>query len=591
MASASTSPPPRTRLGTHEVTNQPPPLAPLNLYVTDVALREAVRRVAGDWLDQRLVPLGERMGSAAMLDLGADANRLPPELVRYDHYGQRIDEVRFHPSYHQLMAVAMEERIHDLAWVSDGLPGQHLAHLAPLAVFTQAEAGVMCPIDMTYAAVAALRSDPAGQPWLDRLIGGRYDPRLLPVASKTGITMGMAMTEKQGGSDVRANTTRAEPLGEGLYRLCGHKWFCSAPMSDAFLTLAYAPAGFSCFVVGRLAPDGTRNAINIMRLKDKLGNRSNASAEIEYDGAIATRLGSEGRGVQTIIEMVHHTRLGTVAGTLGIMRMALVQALHHCHHRTVFQKRLIDQPLMTAVLADLALEYEAAVALAVHTAGAFGAPDKTPGAFGAPDKTPGAFGAPDKTPGAFGAPGKTTGAASADDQRAAFARLAVALAKYWLTRRCPAFVFECMEALGGGGYIEDGPMPRLFRESPVNAIWEGSGNVIALDVLRTLRREPAALDAYAAELALAAGACRPLDQAADRLLGELAGPLADHDGRRIAQQMALLWQAALLVRHAPSAVADAFVATRIAGGPPAVFGSLPAGLDLAAILGRQPPGR
>lgn len=561
MVSAAFPPAPRVRFGTHEVTNQPPPLAPLNLYTSDLPLRDAVRREAGDWLDQRLVALGEQMGTPEVLELGDLANRHPPELVRFDHYGRQIDEVRFHPAYHRLMALATEHRIHDLAWASDGQRGQHLGHLAPLAVFTQAEAGVMCPIDMTYAAVAALRSDQeTGGPWLSRLIGGQYDPRLLPPAAKNGVTIGMAMTEKQGGSDVRANSTRAEPLGGGLYRLTGHKWFCSAPMSDAFLTLAYAPGGLSCFVVARLAPDGGRNAINIVRLKDKLGNRSNASAEIEYDGAIATRLGEEGRGVHTIIEMVHHTRLGTVGGTLGIMRMALVRALHHCRHRTAFQKQLADQPLMTAVLADLAIEYEAAVALAARTAGAFGAPTQNTGAFGAPTPDSGAF-----------------------------ARLAVALAKYWLTKRCPAYVYECMECLGGGGYIEDGPMPRLFRKSPVNAIWEGSGNIIALDVLRTLAREPAALAAYAAELALAAGASPLLDQSAEHLLARLARPVPEPEGREITQRMALLLQAALLVRHAPPAVADAFLATRIAHGPPAMFGLLPAGPDLGAILGRHPP--
>ena len=560
MVSAASPPAPGVRLGTHEVTNQPPPLAPLNLYTLDLPLRDAVRREAGDWLDRRLVTLGEQAGTPEVLELGDLANRHPPELVRYDHYGRRIDEVRFHPAYHQLMTLATTHRIHDLAWASDGRRGRHLAHLAPLAVFTQAEAGVMCPIDMTYAAVAALRADPeAGEPWLRRLIGGRYDPRLLPPAAKTGITMGMAMTEKQGGSDVRANTTRAEPLSGRLYRLTGHKWFCSAPMSDAFLTLAYAPGGLTCFVVARLAPEGERNAIHIMRLKDKLGNRSNASAEIEYDGAIATRLGDEGRGIHTIIEMVHHTRLGTVAGTLGIMRMALVRALHHCRHRLAFQKRLADQPLMTAVLADLAIEYEAAVVLAARTAAAFSAADNT-AAFSAADHNSGAF-----------------------------ARLAVAVAKYWLTKRCPAYVYESMECLGGGGYIEDGPMPRLFRESPVNAIWEGSGNVIALDVLRTLAREPAALAAFAAELTLAAGASPLLDRAVDHLLSRLARPVPEREGRWAAQQMALLLQASLLVRHAPPAIAEAFVATRVASGPPVMFGLLPEGLDLAAILSRHPP--
>ena len=541
---------PRGRLATHEVTNQPPAFGGRNLYLADLPLREAVRREAGDWLDGRMVALGAVVGSEEVLELGDLANRHPPELLRFDRWGRQIDEVRFHPAYHRLMALAMEHRIHDLAWVEEGEPGRHLAHLGLLALFTQAEAGVMCPIDMSYAAVATLRHAGApGRPWLEKLIGGGYDAPLRPIAEKAGVTIGMEMTEKQGGSDVRANATTAAPLGSGQYRLTGHKWFCSAPMSDAFLTLAYAPGGLSCFLAPRIDGDGERNAIHVMRLKDKLGNKSNASSEIEYHGATATLLGEEGRGVQTIIEMVHHTRLGTVGGTLGIMGRALAEALHHTRHRIAFQKRLAEQPMMRAVLADLCIEYEAAVALSARVARAFG---------------------------------------DSDAGGRAFARLAVALAKYWLTKRCPAFVFECMECHGGAGYVEEGPMPRLFRESPLNAIWEGSGNVIALDVLRTLAREPAALEGFAAELALARGQSRPFDAAADALLARLATAVAEPDGRALVQRMALLLQAALLIRHAPHAVADAFLATRIAGGPPALFGALPAGVDVAAILGRQP---
>jgi putative acyl-CoA dehydrogenase len=404
---------------------------------------------------------------------------------------------------------------------------------------------------MTYAAVPALRWQPeVTGPWIDRLIGGRYDAPLRPIGEKAGITMGMAMTEKQGGSDVRANATRAFPV-EGanrLYRLVGHKWFCSAPMSDGFLTLAHADGGIACFLVPRILPDGTRNSLRVVRLKDKLGNRSNASAEIEYHDTQAWLLGEEGRGINVIIDMVHHTRLGTVGATLGVMRRALAEAVNHVEGRIAFQRKLIDQPLMRAVIADLALEYEAAVALAVRVGAAFSADD----------------------------------AASV-----ALARLSVAVAKYWLTKRNPAFVYECMECHGGVGYVEETPMPRLFRESPVNGIWEGSGNVIALDVLRTLRREPAALDALGAELAAAAGGDRGYDAALRGLEEQLAAAPAEADGRRVAERMALLLQASLLIRHAPPAVADAFCATRLGDGGGRLFGVLPKGADVAGILARQ----
>jgi putative acyl-CoA dehydrogenase len=538
---------PATRLATHEVTNQPPPFGPRNLYTTDTALREAVRREAGDWLDDRMERLGAVVGSERVLGLGETANRFPPELAAFDRYGRRLDEVRFHPAYHDLMALAMEHDIHDLPWLEPDAPARHLGHMAMLALFTEAEAGTMCPINMTYAAVPALRAQPdVTRGWLDRLIGGRYDPDLKPVAEKAGITLGMAMTERQGGSDVRANATRAYPVEPAarLYRLVGHKWFCSAPMSDGFLTLAQAEGGISCFLVPRILPDGTRNALQLMRLKNKLGNRSNASAEIEYHDTLAWRLGEEGRGINVIIDMVHHTRLGTVGATLGIMRRALAETVNHVEGRAAFQKRLVDQPLMRAVLADLALEYEAAVALAARVGAAFGTDP-------------------------------------------ALARVAVAVAKYWLTKRNPAFVYECMECHGGVGYVEDTPMPRLFRESPVNGIWEGSGNVIALDVLRTLRREPAAADALAAELAAARGADPNFDAAARTLETRLAGPPDEASARQIVERMALLLQAALLLRHAPPAVADAFCATRLGDAGGRLFGVLPGRADIAAILARQ----
>jgi putative acyl-CoA dehydrogenase len=546
---------PLTRLTTHEVTNQPGDFAGRNLYATDHAFREAVRREGGTWLEASMQALGEAVGSEHVLALGSLANRFPPELVAFDRYGRRRDEVAFHPAYHELMALAMEHGIHDIAWQADR-PGGHVGHAAMLALFTQAEAGTMCPINMTYAAVPALRVDPeAGQPWLARLIGGRYDAPLAPIDSKGGITLGMAMTEKQGGSDVRANTSRAFPLeGKGgrAFRLVGHKWFCSAPMSDGFLTLAYAEGGLTCFLVPRVTPDGERNAIHLMRLKDKLGNRSNASGEIEYHDAYAERIGEEGGGVKAIIEMVHHTRLGTIAGTVGIMRMSLASAIHHTSGRRVFQKTLIDQPAMRAVLADLAVEYEAAVALTMRVARAFD---------------------------------------GADEGERAFARLAVAVAKYWLTKRNPNFVYECMECLGGAGYVEEGPMPRLFRESPLNAIWEGSGNVIALDILRTIARAPAAIESFAAEVALARGVDRRLDQAAEDLFDRLRRSLPpEAEARLVAERMALLLQASLLARHAPSAIADTFLATRLGGEGGRSFGILPAAADAAAIIDRQAQG-
>ena len=543
---------PSTRLATHEVSNQPAEFGGINLFDTDLALKEAALREGGAWLEAPLRALGAEAGSERVLELGEQANRHAPELATFDRYGRRVDEVRFHPAWHELMGLAMEHRIHDIAW-AEKRPGGHVGHAALLALFTQAEAGAMCPMSMTYSSVPALGKTPeVGVPWLGKLIGGRYDAPLRPIADKAGVTIGMAMTEKQGGSDVRANTTRAFPLegsGSPAFRLVGHKWFCSAPMGDAFLTLAYAPGGLSCFLVPRITPDGERNGIHLMRLKDKLGNRSNASSEIEYHDAYAELLGEEGQGVRTIVEMVHHTRLGTIAGTLGIMRMALAQAVHHAGGRRVFQKALIDQPAMQSVLADLAVEYEAAAALVMRVGRAFDAEE-------GPER--------------------------------AFARLSVALAKFWLAKRCPNFVYECMECLGGAGYVEESPLPRLFRESPLNAIWEGSGNVIALDILRTLSREPAALEAYAAEIAPARGGSRRLDAAAQELTDRLAAGLpTEAEARFVAERMALLLQGALLVRHAPSEVADLFIATRLAGEGGRCFGTLPAGAEVAAILLRQ----
>lgn len=541
---------PATLLETHEVTNQPGDPGDRNFYLDDAALRAAVLREAGEWLDARCAALGAEIGSERVLELGEAANRHPPELVSFDRYGRRLDEVRFHPAWHALMRAAMDHGIHDIAWRETGR-GRHVGHAALLALFTEAEAGTMCPINMTYAAVPALRRGGAvASPWLDRIIGGRYDAALGPIGDKAGITVGMAMTEKQGGSDVRANTTRAFPLGDGAFRLVGHKWFCSAPMSDAFLTLAYTDAGLSCFLVPRVTPDGARNTIHVMRLKDKLGNRSNASSEIEYHDSFARLLGEEGRGLAVILDMVHHTRLGTIAGTLGIMRASLREATRHVRARRAFQKTLIEQPAMRQVIADLALEYEAAVVLVMRVARAFDGEDA---------------------------------------HERAFARLAVAVAKYWLTKRCAGFVYECMECLGGAGYVEETPMPRLFRESPLNAIWEGSGNVIALDILRSIARAPESYEAFRRELATARGAHAALDRAIARL--DDIGTADERNARRIAETLALTLQAALLSRDAEgagaSAVADAFCATRLAEDAYRSYGILPVDADIDRIIARQ----
>ena len=542
--------PPRAILATHEVTNQPPDFAGRNLYLTDTALREAAEREGGAAVRQPLAVLGSVAGSEQVLQWGADANRFPPELMTFDRYGRRLDEVRFHPAYHALMALAMQHGIHSVAW-SDPGPGSHVLHAAMLAVFTQAEAGVMCPISMTYASVPALRHQPdIAATWEPKILSRDYDATLRPISAKSAVTLGMAMTEKQGGSDVRANTTRAFPLDGGRrgFRLVGHKWFCSAPMSDAFLTLAYTDAGLSCFLVPRVLPDGERNRLYIMRLKDKLGNRSNASSEIEYHDTYAELIGEEGRGVQTIIEMVNHTRLDTMAGALGIMRRALAEAVHHVSHRSAFQKRLIDQPLMREVLADIALDYEAAAALAMRVARAFG--------------------------------GETA-------QERAFARLAVAVGKFWITKRTPHFVYECLECLGGGGYVEEGPMARLYREAPLNAIWEGSGNVIALDIMRTLHKEPLAGEALRAELALANGADQRLDAEIAGIDDALGSRLGEADARHLAERVALTLSSALLVRHAPRAVADAHCAARLGARWSSTYGAGSACGDTDAILERQ----
>jgi len=549
---------PVAQLATHEVTNQPPPLEDHNLFDGDAALREGLEREGAGWAAAAARAFGAELGSARVIELGHEANRHLPELRAFDRFGRRIDEVAFHPAYHELMDLAIRHRVPSIAWTADK-PGGHVAHTALEYMLIQAESGICCPVTMTYAVVPALRHQPeVAAEWEPRVAAARYDPRAIPAAEKEGATLGMAMTEKQGGSDVRTNSTRAAPAGSATgpgaeYLLTGHKWFCSAPMSDAFLTLAYTDKGLSCFIAPRWRPDGTRNAIHIQRLKDKLGNRSNASSEIEYHGAWARMVGEEGRGVRTIMEMVQHTRLDCVLAAAGLMRQALVQALHHTAHRTAFQRLLAQQPLMKNVLADLAVECEAATALALRVARGFDAP-------------------------------------AGDAAARGFARVGVAVGKYWVNKRAQGHIYEAMECLGGAGYVEESIMPRLYREAPVNSIWEGSGNVICLDVLRAMQKEPDAFAAFVAELEAARGADWNLDRAVDALKNALAST-EDFEtaARRIVEMMAMTLQGAILVRHAPAAVADAFCASRLAGDHGRDYGTLPAGLALDEIIERARP--
>ena len=541
---------PRTTLYTHEVTNQPPPFEDVNVYQLDTALREAVQREDAGWAAERLASVGARVGSAEVQDWAEQANRHPPALRAFDRYGRRLDEVQFHPAYHRLMALGLESGVSSVAWTRER---GHAAHAALMYLLMQADAGVCCPFSMTHAAVPALRRRPdVAAEWEPRVLGAGYDGRSLPAAEKTAATLGMAMTEKQGGSDVRANTTRARPASSGgEYALTGHKWFCSAPMSDAFLTLAQTDAGLSCFLVPRWRADGTRNAIRIARLKDKLGDRSNASAEIELDGASGHLLGGEGEGVRTIIDMVQGTRLDCLVGSAGLMRAMLVQAIHHCRGRRAFGRELVAQPAMARVLADLALEQEAALGLSFRVARAF-------------DEAP------------------------RSDREAALARVLTPVAKYWVCKRAAGFAAEALECLGGNGYVEESPMPRLFRQSPLNGIWEGSGNVIALDTLRAIARHREALDALFAELDEARG----FDQRLDRrvlALKAAADELDESNARHFVESMALTLQAATLARTAPGFVADAFVQARLGEDCAFTFGAFAGEIDAAALIGRALP--
>ncbi len=542
-------------MDTHVVDNQPPEFAPRDLWADDVVLREALAREGATSFATHVAGYGAIAGGE-LLALSHDAQRDRPRLRTHDRFGQRIDVVEFHPNYHRLMQVAVEHGVAGLSWAQPG-PGAHVARAALSYLHHQAEPGTSCPLTMTHAAVPALRQAPALREWADKVASRRYDAADVAIHAKPGVTIGMGMTERQGGSDVRANTTTATPLADGdavtgdAYLLRGHKWFFSAPMSDGFLVLAQAPDGLSCFLMPRRLPDGGRNGFTLMRLKDKLGDWSNASSEVEFQDATAWRVGDEGRGVATILQMVMLTRLDCMLGSAAGTRMALAQAIHHCRHRSAFGKRLAEQPLMRNVLADLAIESEAALALAMRVA-------------------------------------RAVDAAPHDPREAAFARVATAVGKYWICRRAPALVNEAQECLGGAGYIEESLLPRLYRQAPLNSIWEGSGNIQCLDVLRALAREPEAGAALLAEIEAARGLHTALDAALAALPANLAN--ADEAGARLlVERIALALQASVLLR-AGSPVADAFCRSRLGGAHGFAMGTLPSELATGAAIERALPG-
>ena len=540
-----------SRFQTHAVDNQPPDFAPRDLWQDDIALREALAREGGDGYAGRIARYGALAGGE-LYALSFDAHRDRPRLRSHDRFGHRIDTVEFHPNYHRIMQAAIENGVAGLSW-ADAAPGAHVARAALCYLHNQAEPGTSCPLTMTHAAVPVLQQSPALREWVDKVAACRYDARDVAIAGKPGVTLGMGMTEKQGGSDVRANTTTAAPLGASgdEYALVGHKWFFSAPMSDGFLVLAQAPGGLSCFLLPRRLPDGTKNAFALMRLKDKLGDWSNASAEVEFMEARAWRIGDEGRGVATILQMVMLTRLDCMLGSAAQMRMALAQALHHASHRMAFGKRLVGQPLMRNVLADLAIESEAALALSMRVA-------------------------------------RAVGASPHDAREAAYARIATAIGKYWICKRTPAFVNEAQECLGGAGYIEESILPRLYRQAPLNSIWEGSGNIQCLDVLRALVREPASVDALLVELDAASGADRNYDA---MLLGlrESLRDTGESGARMLVERLALVLQAGVLLR-AGNPLAEVFCRSRLGDGHGLAFGTLPSDVDFAAPIARAWPG-
>ena len=549
---------PISNLPTHEVLNMPPHLGDQDLWSDDIALREGVVREGASWAVTHMARFGALAGREDIFEKADRANRNPPELRAFDRYGMRINQVEFHPAYHELLELAVGNEVPSFAW-KQARPGAHVGHAALTYMMSQAEGGVMCPMAMTYSAIPSLRHTPAlADEWIPRLLSTSYDARDIPVERKTGATIGMFMTEKQGGSDVRSNSTRARPAGPRLgagaeYLLTGHKFFCSAPMSDAFLTLAHTDAGLSCFLIPRWTPDGQRNALFIQRVKDKLGNRSNASSEIELHDAWGVMLGDEGRGIRTIIDMVVHNRFYCCASSAGLMRQSIVQALHYACHRSVFQRKLIDQPVMSNVLADLVVEAEAALALTLRLARAIDESDSDPVA-------------------------------------ASLARIGTAIGKYWICKRAPGVVGEALECHGGSGYIEESILPRLYREAPLNSIWEGSGNVMCLDVLRALSREPETLPALFAEFESVRGANANLDATSDWLQAELANQQhLEVRARALTESMALAWQGALLLRSGSDDVATAFCNSRLSMTGPGwrgAYGVLPADTPFADILTR-----
>ncbi|MGH8791753.1 MAG: acyl-CoA dehydrogenase family protein [Stackebrandtia sp.] len=531
---------------THVVVNQPPPLVGRNLLADNLPLTEALEWSGAGWVAPQAEKLGATLGSAEVAAQAEEAHRFSPTLRTHDRYGNRVDEVDFHPSWHRFMELSVGYGVHGSPW-REPRAGAHAARAALFLLAMQIEPGHGCPISMTYASLPTLRANPKlAAEWEPRITSTEYDPGLRPAAEKAGVLVGMAMTEKQGGSDVRANTTSAVPDGD-VWRITGHKWFCSAPMNDAFLVLAQARGGLSCFLLPRVLPDGTRNGMRLQRLKDKLGNRSNASSEVEFHSAVAHLVGEEGRGVPTIIEMVNHTRLDCVTGTAGGMRQCVAEATWHAAHRSAFGKPLVDQPLMRNVLADLCLESEAATVTAMRLASAYD-----------------------------------------DPAQAAFRRLATAVSKYWVCKRGPAHAAESLECLGGNGYVEETPLARRYREQPLMSIWEGSGNVMCLDVLRALATSPESARAFLDEVCLAEGADAFLDAHIAGLKKRLADPTPDQ-ARRLTEDLALALQASLLVRRCPGAVADAFCASRLGYHRGLQYGDLPPGVDVAAIVERHRP--
>jgi putative acyl-CoA dehydrogenase len=573
MATVSDSAGPGAKWQTHTVSNQTPPLQDVDVFSSNIPLVEATSREGASWVLERASELGVIVGGEPQQLWGRLANENKPVLHTHDRYGNRIDEVEFHPAWHKLMKLGVEHELHALPWRS-AEPSAHVARAALYMTAMQAEAGFACPITMTFAVVPALRAQPELlAEWEPLVTSTTYDPRLIAAGEKGSAIAGMAMTEKQGGSDVKANTTFARPAdrfsigtsgggGGGEYELTGHKWFCSAPMSDIFLVLAQTDEGLSCFLMPRILPDGSRNAFHIQRLKDKLGNHSNASSEVEFHNAWARMVGEPGRGVPTIIEMVGHTRLDCVIGGAAGMRAGVAQATHHAAHRSAFGRRLIDQPLMRNVLADLCIESEAATMLAMRLARAY-------------DEA--------------GAEAPASGSDDLNDAHL-FKRLATAVGKYWICKRAPNHAFESLECFGGNGYVEESGMPRLYREAPLASIWEGSGNVMSLDVLRALVRTPRTLEVFLHEVRQAQGADARLDAHVQKLEGQFSDPATlELRARMVVESMALALQGSLLVRHAPSAVADAFCASRLGDGGGLEYGTLPAGSDFETILERGRP--